>query len=160
MKTTIEWLDAAKQHCGLSDYALAPRLGLSRQQISRYRNGHDYLSEPAAVKLAELLGIDPLPILASAAAERTKSDDVRAVWTRYAEGLATFTGALVLGTVLSAPAPAHARGALDPSSHNGSGLYIGESKRQRKRTRAEQNTSSKPGWIPGFFTPGLFPAFP
>lgn len=30
MKTTIDWLDAAKQQHDLSDYALAPLLGVTR----------------------------------------------------------------------------------------------------------------------------------
>lgn len=151
MKTTIEWLDEAKKIKGLSDYALAPLLGLSRAQISRYRTGVDYLSESSAVKLAALIGVDPLQVLASAAAERSKSDEVRAVWMKYAEALATFTGAMVLGTVLSAPVEARAAGQEGAANATSSVYYVN---RRRKRTiEAEALPSSKTGLFhPGFFS--------
>lgn len=102
MKTTIEWLDEAKAKHDLSDYALAPLLGVGRGQISRYRNGHDYLSDEAAIKLAELLGMkSPRAIIASAHAERAKSDDVRKFWERWA-GVAA---SVMLGLSLTAMAP-------------------------------------------------------
>lgn len=158
MKTSIDWIDEAEKRLGLSDYAMAKRLGVSTAQMSRYRTGQRFLGDDVAVRLAELLGVDPLPILAAAAAERATTDTARAAWARYAEGMATFTGAMVLGTLLSAPIDARASTAQAQSSDPG--LYIMSTKRQRKRTRADQDTRSKPGLIPGFFTSGLFPAFP
>lgn len=85
MKSTIQWLDAAKQMHSLSDYALAPKLGVGRGQISRYRNGLDFLSDDAALKLAGLMGMDnAAEIIASAHAERAKSEDARAFWAQLA----------------------------------------------------------------------------
>lgn len=82
---TTKWLDRAKEKLGLSDYALAPMLGLSRSQISNYRNGRDFLSDDAALKLANLLEMDsPAVIIASSHAERAKSDDARAFWSQLA----------------------------------------------------------------------------
>ena len=106
MKTTIEWLDLAKAKHGLSDYALAPLLGVGRGQVSRYRNGHDFLSEEAALKLAALLELsNPAPVIASAHAERAKSAEVRAFWERFAAVAATVVMAVGVG---AAPSPAQA----------------------------------------------------
>ena len=119
MKTTIQWLDAAKQKHSLSDYSLAPRLGVGRGQISRYRNGLDYLSDDAAFKLATLLEIDAAQIVASAHAERAKSGEARAFWMQWAERLGGVTAAFVVGVGLSsAPAPSQA------AQSAGSPVYI------------------------------------
>jgi transcriptional regulator with XRE-family HTH domain len=106
MKSTIDWLDAAKQQHDLSDYAIAPLLGVTRSQLSRYRKGHDYLSDDAAIKLAELLGMDdPSLIIASAHAERAKSPAAKAFWERWAAVAAGVVFAVGLG---ASPAPASA----------------------------------------------------
>lgn len=119
MKTTLQWIDQAEARLGLSDYAMAKRLGISTAQMSRYRTQQSFLGDTTAIKLAELLEVDPLPILAAAAAERATTDTARAAWARYAEGMATFTGAMVLGTVLSAPIDARASTAQAQSSDPG-----------------------------------------
>jgi transcriptional regulator with XRE-family HTH domain len=95
MKTTIDWLDAAKAKHGLSDYALAPLLGVSKAQMSRYRNGHDTLSDDVALKLADLLGMDPKAIIGCAHAERAKTDGARKFWERFGAtaGLVAFVAA-------------------------------------------------------------------
>lgn len=108
MLTTIEWLDRAKAKHSLSDYALAPLLGVGRGQISRYRNGHDYLSDDAAIKLAALLEMEnPAPIIASAHAERAKTAEARGFWERWA---AVAAGVVLAVGVAGAPSPAQAEG--------------------------------------------------
>lgn len=120
--STTKWLDQAKEKLGLSDYALAPLLGVTRSQMSRYRNGHDYLSDDAAIKLAELLGLDnPAPVIASAHAERSKSDEVRAFWERLA-GVAA--GLVVAVGVVGGPSQAEARPASPSPASAASSLYI------------------------------------
>lgn len=106
MRTTIQWLDLAKQKHGLSDYALAPMLGLSKSQMSRYRTGIDYLSDDAAIKLAALLEMDnPAPIIASAHAERAKTAEARGFWERWA---AVAAGVVLAVGATAAPSPAQA----------------------------------------------------
>lgn len=104
MKTTIQWLDEAKARHGLSDYALAPRLGVGKGQISRYRNGLDFLSDDAALKLAQLLEVDPRLVIASAHAERSKSPEAREFWRRWAAA-AVAAAAFIGGP--GGPPPAH-----------------------------------------------------
>ena len=120
--STTKWLDKAKEHLGLSDYALAPLIGVSKSQMSRYRTGLDFLSDDAAIKLAELLGMDsPAQIIASAHAERAKSAEVREFWSAWAERLGGIAAGvfLAVGMTVSPPAPA----APVAQSANG-GMYI------------------------------------
>lgn len=118
MKTTLDWIDEAERKLGLSDYAMAKRLGVSTAQMSRYRTRKQFLGESGAIKIAAMLEIDPLPILAAAAAERATTEDARAVWTRYAEALASVAGVAILGTVLLAPPSASAAGS-PPTGNDG-----------------------------------------
>lgn len=130
MKTTIDWLDAAKQQHALSDYALAPLLGVTRSQMSRYRNGHDYLSDDAALKLAALLGMqNPAPIIASAHAERAKTAEARGFWERWA---AVAAGVLVAVGLTPTPSPAQASTGLE----TGSSVYYVKSRRSRRKPNA------------------------
>lgn len=109
MKTTTQWLDEAKNKHSLSDYALAPKLGVGRGQMSKYRNGHDFLSDDVAIKLAELLGMDnPAEIIASAHAERAKSAEVREFWSAWAQRLGGVAAGVLLAVGMTAPAPAPA----------------------------------------------------
>ncbi len=106
--STTRWLDRAKQKHGLSDYALAPLLGVSTAQMSRYRKGHDYLSDDAALKLAALLEMEnAAPIIASAHADRAKTPEARGFWERWA----AVAACAVVATTLVAPSPANARSA-------------------------------------------------
>ncbi len=123
MKTTLDWINEAEKRLGLSDYAMSKRLGVSTAQMSRYRTRKSYLGDDTAIRLAHLLEVDPLPILAAAAAERATSDDARQVWSRYAEVMASLAGiAVVGGTLLTAPVDARAS-AKRPTSQ-GDDMYI------------------------------------
>ena len=51
MKTTIDWLDAAKQQHDLSDYALAPLLGVTRSQLSRFHCNPPTTNQPLGVEV-------------------------------------------------------------------------------------------------------------
>lgn len=158
MKTSVEWIDEAELRLGLSDYAMAKKLGLSTAQMSRYRTGKQFLSDNVAIKLAELIGVDPLPILATAAAERATSEQARAAWSRYAELVASLAGVAVLGAVLTAPIEAKAQVSQDSDCIL---CQLGRRKnRQRKRTRSDiSDICSKPGSVlPGFFSPDRQPA--
>jgi len=84
MKKTVDFLDAVKATQGIeSDYALSPILGLSRAQLSRYRSGNDFMGDLVAMKVAELLKVDPAYVIACLAAERAEAKGqsaLAAVW--------------------------------------------------------------------------------
>lgn len=88
MTTSSEFMDAIKQrHSIPSDYALAPVLGVTKQEISKLRNRKAFIGDTTALRVAELLSIDPAQVIASAHAERAKRPEERAVWESIIERL-------------------------------------------------------------------------
>lgn len=86
METTNQFLDQVKVRHGLpSDYALATKLGITRAQVSKYRNRGDELGDETALKVAELLDLDPGYVLACMNHQRTKSEAARAAWEQLAD---------------------------------------------------------------------------
>lgn len=68
---TVEFLDAVKAAYGLtSDYQLAKKLAVTHSSISHYRSGRNFMDDSLAVKVAYLLDLDPLSVLAFAHIER------------------------------------------------------------------------------------------
>lgn len=80
MKTIGVYLDEAKEKHGIkSDSELGRQLGASKQAVSGWRNSPSKPDDYACIRLAELLGINPLEIIAAANAER-EADPERAKW--------------------------------------------------------------------------------
>lgn len=103
MMTTNEFLDAVKQRHGFkSDYELSKALGVKQQTISSYRVGRTSMDPMMAAKVAELLAMNPLEVIAAAEAERAKDEKTKGFWMRYAAALLVAVG------VSSPPAPAEA----------------------------------------------------
>lgn len=106
MKTTIEFLDELEARLGgITDYAVAPFLGITRSAVSRYRKGKDFLGDSTAIRVAELLEIDPAVVLASVHFERAKKDAEKAVWKEIFEKLGGIAAAVVIGIALWDTAP-------------------------------------------------------
>lgn len=85
MKTTINYLDEVKEKCGLMlDHELAKYLGLTTTAIGYYRKRKSTMDDYTALKIAETLGIDPMEVIATANAERTKRPKVKTVWEKIA----------------------------------------------------------------------------
>jgi hypothetical protein len=110
MQTTLTFLDAVKaRHSVPSHYALAKKLGCTHQTVSKYRLRKDFLGDSTAIKVAELLEIDPAIVIASAHAERAKKDDERAAWESIVRRLGGAAALVVVGLfALLAPPPANA----------------------------------------------------
>lgn len=113
METTNELLDQVKARHGLkSDYALAAKLGMTRSLISAYRTNKRMLGDEAAMRVAELLAIDPAYVFASMEAQRTQNEAARAVWERLADFVKRHGAAaallLLVGVPALTPAPAEA----------------------------------------------------
>ena len=106
MKTTIEFLDELKaRNGGASDYSIAKILGITHQMVSKYRLGKDCLGDSTAIRVAELLEIEPAIIIASVHAERAKSDQEKAVWREILEKLGGVAAGVLL-TIGAATLPA------------------------------------------------------
>ena len=86
--TTNEFLDAVKNHHKLpSGYALAKFLGRTKSSISQYRTKPQYLDDELAIKVADLLKLDPGYVLSSIHAERAKRPEVKKAWEHVAHML-------------------------------------------------------------------------
>jgi len=104
MQTTIELLDLLSElHGDASDYRLAKLIGVNRSAISNYRRGVSHFGNREAFRVAELLNLDPAYVVACAMAERSRSDEERAIWERVARAVAAnAAGVAVVGAGLSA----------------------------------------------------------
>lgn len=121
MKTTIEFLDELKaRNGGISDYAVAKILGVTHQTISKYRVGKDYLGDSTAIRVAQLLEIDPAIIVAAMHAERAKSEDEKTVWREIFEKLGGVAASVVIG-IAAYPLPVQPAQAASVSAES---MYI------------------------------------
>jgi len=81
MKSTVQYLDAVRERLDLpSDYATAKALGVTRAAVSKYRLGHSLPDDLVCAKIAEILGVETLEVIAAINYQRSKSDDARALW--------------------------------------------------------------------------------
>lgn len=83
MKTTVQYLNEAKERLGItSDNALAKHLKIARSAISQYQHGHRIIDDYAAVRIAEILGINPMDVIATANYEREKAPERKDFWRK------------------------------------------------------------------------------
>jgi plasmid maintenance system antidote protein VapI len=115
---TNRWLDKlaeadkAKGGTG-SDYRLSQMLGVARQQVSKWRNEVDHLSDERALVLAEQLGIHPMIVVAEIHADRSRDVRMQRMWAAAAAAAkkAAYAGAVIL-TALHSPVGSEAAALL------------------------------------------------
>lgn len=96
MKQSMDYLDQAKIKLGIeSDYSMAKELGLTKQAISNYRNGKTSMDVYAACRIADVLKIDPMEVIAAANAEREKNEDRKSYWAKKWEAITATIAAAV-----------------------------------------------------------------
>jgi transcriptional regulator with XRE-family HTH domain len=82
MKTTVEYLDALRERLDLpSDYAASKVLGVTRAAASKWRQGRTTFDDLTACKVADILGIEPLEVIAACNFERASDERSREVWS-------------------------------------------------------------------------------
>lgn len=110
MKSTISYLDEAKAKLGIeSDYGMAAWLGVTRAAVSAYRNSARTVDDYAAAKIAEVLEIDPMIVIAAANAEREKDDGKRGYWEKYYKRLGGIAASIIFAvTFIVTPTPSQA----------------------------------------------------
>lgn len=83
---TQDYLNAVREKLQLpSDYALQTPLGLTKQQLSRYRTGKDSLSDDLAIRVAAILEKPAYEVFVDMHVEKAKSPEARASWTALME---------------------------------------------------------------------------
>lgn len=101
MKTTIEFLKAVKQKHNIpSDGKLALILGHTRSSVSLLLQGRNFLGDEAAMKVADLLDLDPAYVVACVHAERAKHAKEKQLWERIATLTAGIAAALLVIAIL------------------------------------------------------------
>lgn len=80
MRKIVDWLDDAKRITG-SDYATAKKLGTSRQMVSKMRSGATIPSNKTCERLAEIINVSPLEIIASCEVEKDPNEAGR--WQKW-----------------------------------------------------------------------------
>lgn len=102
---SADYLDAVKQRHGLeSDYRLSKVLGVGTSTISNYRSGRSIMDATMCVRIAELLAVPAIEVIAAAEIERATRPEVKRVWLRYAAAVA-----LVVVGLSGAPTPSQAQ---------------------------------------------------
>lgn len=101
-----------------SDYALAKALGINRARVHEYMTGKRTPNAYAAIKMAEILKVHPLLLLAEFEGETEKNEEIRSFWINFAQRIKAGTvGMLALiFTVFWSPEPKAERLILD--THN------------------------------------------
>lgn len=90
---TLDYLQAAKRKIGAEKHAeVARTLGLSRAAMTKYYNGERIIDDYTAARVADILGLDPLTVIAQANAEREKDTARAAYWARIANKAAMTMG--------------------------------------------------------------------
>lgn len=119
MQSTKDYLEAVRRFVAkqekkpiseISDYKIAKYLGISPQAVSRQLHSIDFFHPLTALKVAELIGEDPMRVIAVAEAERAKTPEDRARWKKWATA-AMFASALIGGGIFY-PSPASAASKL------------------------------------------------
>lgn len=88
MKTTAEYLDAAKEKLSVSsDNQLANALEISRQAVSQYRSNARAFDNFTCMKIAEVTGIALDQIIFDMELQREPSEKRREAWENYMKRL-------------------------------------------------------------------------
>lgn len=96
-----EYLDAAKAKIGIeSDYELAHRFEMPRQQVSDIRKGKRPMDNATAYHVAIALDLDPAMVIADLEAQREKNPQRREFWAGFIQRAAV-VAALVCTLALS-----------------------------------------------------------
>lgn len=97
MKKTVDYLGEAKEKTGIkSDNAFALSIGISRQNLSQLKKGERVMEDYCCIKLAEILKINPMEVIAAANYEREKSEEKREFWLNFMKQYARSTAAMAL----------------------------------------------------------------
>lgn len=85
MKWFASYIDELKEKLKISsDYGIAKHLGVTRQNITRVRNG-EVLNNGQCLKIANELKRDPLEVIATARAQNEKNAELKAFWIKVAK---------------------------------------------------------------------------
>jgi hypothetical protein len=81
MKTTLDYLDEMKRRAGIdSDYAAAKLLRVTTSAMSRYRTLGMTFDPTTAAKVARILDVNPMEVIAASMHQRVKDCEEKTFW--------------------------------------------------------------------------------
>lgn len=102
-----------------SDYALADALGINRARVHEYMKGEGKPDAYLAVKMADVLGLHPMMLLAEFEAESAKDETRRGFWLNFGRRIKSGAiGILALISIVLYPPESRAT-TLMLDTHNG-----------------------------------------
>ncbi len=101
-----------------SDYALAEALTVRRQVINELMSGKRKPDAYLAVKMAEVLGVHPLMLLAEFEIETAKTVERRAFWENFGQRIKSGLVAMLVLICSAFWLPEQRAAAADPDTHN------------------------------------------
>jgi len=108
MKTTKEYIEEAKRRLEVTDYRLAKILGVSQGAMSHYATGRRIMDDTTAAKLAGILEIEPIQIIAAANAEREKGEK-KEFWENFYKRLGGIAASIFFAVnLIMTPTPSQA----------------------------------------------------
>lgn len=110
---TIDYLDLTKKKLNIkSDYELSKLLSLTSAGLSQYRTGKRVMDDYTAAKIAEVLEIPAIQVIADANAEREKDEKKRNYWKELARQshavalvMSLFLGGFMVSDSIDAKSP-------------------------------------------------------
>lgn len=81
-------------------YRIGKMLDITQSNISKYKNGTRFFDDETAIKVAELLGVNPEIVLADIHAERAKIRKTKEVWQGIAKALRATAAAVLVSAIL------------------------------------------------------------
>lgn len=104
MKTSIQWLDAAKTVLRIdSDRGLDTHFGWKQQSSYDIKRNKRSLNNTEAAQIAEVLRVNPLVIIADAETERAKDEQTRLYWSLAAKKFAGIAASAMLVSAMVIP---------------------------------------------------------
>ncbi len=86
---TLDYLDLAERKHGLTDYAMAKKLSVTRGYVSKIRTGRNVISDQIALQIAKMADVHPVKVLMAASLERSDDPEISAAWSAALEKIST-----------------------------------------------------------------------
>lgn len=143
-------IDQAKKAQGIpSSYRLTRILGVTDVTMTSWTAGRASPNDSAAIRLAEMAGLDPALVLAEIAVERAQDDESRALWRGIVDRLKNAGLAAIVGAICTFGAPPEAQ-AYEVGHHadrSDAVRYVNRRKRRRGtgRRKADAPVQRKRG---------------
>ena len=145
MRTTKYLAKAMEASKARTKAEFASMIGVNRSAITMYEAGERVMDDYTAAKIAELLGIDEMIVIAQANAEREKDKTKREFWKKKAaEVVMRFSCIWNAKQSATENTPAPVGGAARCA---GSGTFSGYGLTEFKRRICRQRGSYSDGWV-------------